>query len=34
MSDELVSIITCFSAWIYGTTGGKDINNALEKLES
>jgi predicted site-specific integrase-resolvase len=33
MVQDLVSIITCFSAKIYGARGGKKAKKTLEELE-
>jgi predicted site-specific integrase-resolvase len=33
MVQDLVSIITCFSAKIYGARGGKKVKKTLEELE-
>ncbi len=34
MVKDLISIVTCFSAKIYGARGGKKIRNTLKELET
>ncbi|ABZ85294.1 hypothetical protein HM1_2765 [Heliomicrobium modesticaldum Ice1] len=33
MVEDLVSIITGFSAWIYGARGGRKIKQTLDQLQ-
>ena len=33
MANDLISVVTCFSARIYGARGGKKLKKALDELE-
>lgn len=33
MAQDLISVVTCFSARLYGSRGGREVKKALEELE-
>ncbi|MCT8975202.1 hypothetical protein N4T77_01175 [Clostridium sp. CX1] len=33
MVQDLISVVTCFSARLYGSGGGRKVKKALEELE-